>query len=211
MNSAGPANPEAILPEDGLKPGAGKRDIRPHLWVDDHGDYLYAYAFAQVRDRIIAQDLVQETLLTALKSLDAFEGRSSEKTWLTGILRNKIGDHIRSKYRGMNRLTEAGDPTDALFDETGHWKIPPAQWNTTPLDELENREFHAMLEGCLSKLKEPHRDLFVLRAQHEADTDECCKTFGLSPTNMGVILYRIRQQLRRCLEIHWLGPKGRET
>ncbi len=208
MHAASRANPEAIRPAGGQASGSDHRDLRPQRWVDDYGDYLYAYAFAQVRDRVLAQDLVQETLLTALKSLAAFEGRSSEKTWLTGILRNKIGDHIRSKYRGMNRLTEEGDAADALFDETGHWKILPARWGATPLDELESREFQAMLDGCLSKLKEPHRDLFILRTHHEAEADECCKTFGLSPTNLGVLLHRIRQQLRRCLEIHWLGQKG---
>jgi RNA polymerase sigma-70 factor (ECF subfamily) len=64
-------------------------------WVQTHGDYLFNFAIGQVRDTNIAEDLLQETFLAALKSQDNFSGRSSERTWLVGILRHKIFDHLR--------------------------------------------------------------------------------------------------------------------
>src|ERR1700759_4058835 len=74
----------------------------PERWVDDHGDCLYRYALIRVRDREVAQDLVQETLLAAIRQVDKFKGRSSERTWLCSILKNKISDRFRKLGRETN-------------------------------------------------------------------------------------------------------------
>ena len=66
--------------------------IDPHRWVDEHGDCLYRYALVRVRTPEVAEDLVQETLLVAVRSQDKFAGRSSERSWLVGILKNKKDD-----------------------------------------------------------------------------------------------------------------------
>ena len=71
----------------------------PSSWVDLHGDYLYGYAFSRILDPTIAEDMVQETFLAALKSHERFEGHSTERTWLTSILRHKVVDHIRKASR----------------------------------------------------------------------------------------------------------------
>ena len=67
----------------------------PLRWVDEHGDCLYRYALVRVRTPEVAEDLVQETLLVAVRSQDKFAGRSSQRSWLVGILKNKIVDHYR--------------------------------------------------------------------------------------------------------------------
>ena len=71
----------------------------PDRWVEDHGDCLYSYALIRVRNREVAEDLVQETLLAAMRQIDKFRGRSSERSWLCGILKNKICDHFRKLGR----------------------------------------------------------------------------------------------------------------
>jgi RNA polymerase sigma factor (sigma-70 family) len=80
----------------------GERAISPDRWVDCHGDYLYQYALARVREPAVAEDLVQETFLAALKSRDRFSGQSSERTWLVGILRHKFFDYLRRKGRSSS-------------------------------------------------------------------------------------------------------------
>ena len=65
--------------------------------MSEHADYLYAYAISRISDEEQARDLVQETFLAALEKVDKFEGKSSERTWLTAILRNKIIDVYRKK------------------------------------------------------------------------------------------------------------------
>ena len=90
---------------------ASKAD--PNRWVDEHGDCLYRYALARVRTPEVAEDLVQETLLVAVRSLEKFAGRSSERSWLVGILKNKIVDY----YRKLGRETSFTD-LEFLKDES---------------------------------------------------------------------------------------------
>jgi len=180
----------------------------PTEWVDLYGDFLFSYAFSKVRDRVIAQELVQECFLSALKSQESFLGTSSEKTWLTSILKHKIIDHIRGKYQGMNALTDSVDVTESLFDQTGHWKVPPQKWSTTPHEELEESELILQIEQCVDKLSDQHRELYSLRLENEVSTEECCNIFGVTATNLGVLLHRVRHQLRRCLEVNWFSVGG---
>ena len=71
----------------------------PDRWVDEHGDCLYRYALLRVRRAEVAEDLVQETLLAAVRTVADFAGRSSERSWLVGILKNKVCDHFRKLGR----------------------------------------------------------------------------------------------------------------
>src|SRR5215470_3247631 len=71
----------------------------PERWVEEHGDYLFKYALSRLRDPARAEDMVQETFLAALKGGKDFQGRSSEKSWLVGILKNKICDSYRKASR----------------------------------------------------------------------------------------------------------------
>jgi len=74
----------------------------PDRWVDDHGACLYGYALIRVRKREVAEDLVQETLLAAVRQVDKFSGRSAERSWLCGISKNKICDGFRKLGRETN-------------------------------------------------------------------------------------------------------------
>ena len=89
----------------------------PERWVDEHGDCLYRYALTRVRKEEIAEDLVQETLLVAVRTHERFAGRSTERSWLVGILKNKICDHFRklgreTEGRGKLEDREAGHAPD---------------------------------------------------------------------------------------------------
>ena len=71
----------------------------PERWVEEYGDYLFKYAVSRLRDPAKAEDMVQEAFLAALKGAKGFQGRSAEKSWLVGILKNKICDHFRKASR----------------------------------------------------------------------------------------------------------------
>src|SRR5689334_7004783 len=98
--------------------------------------YLFRVAHLQLRDRDAADDVVQETLLAALSG--GFSGRSSLRTWLTGILKHKIVDAIRRRQRDPLPLAELasgdadddGDDFDALFTAEGAWAEAPRQWSS---------------------------------------------------------------------------------
>lgn len=73
--------------------------LDPDTWVDNYADSLFSYAFFRVQNRSLAEELVQETFVAALVAKDKFKGNSSEKTWFFAILKNKIIDQLRRKYR----------------------------------------------------------------------------------------------------------------
>ena len=95
-----PTTTKAVLPENpSVIQEPPERFLDPDHWVDAYGDYLYRCALQKVRDPAIAEDLVQETFLAALKSQKSFQGKASEKNWLVGILKNKVMDFWRKKSR----------------------------------------------------------------------------------------------------------------
>ncbi len=92
------------------------KTTQPDTWIARFGDYLYSIALFKTNKVEIAQDLVQDTFLSALKANDHFEGRSSEKTWLTSILNNKIIDYYRKESKSGS-MTEYLNDTDESFRE----------------------------------------------------------------------------------------------
>ena len=170
--------------------------------------YLLRYAMLQLRDQDLAEDVVQETLLAALEGRARFSGKSSHKTWLTGILKHKIIDLIRRKSREQP-LTSADDKSeadaiDAMFKENGHWQQFPADWGN-PEKSLEDRNFWAVFELCSQLMPARIARVFMMREVMELSTEEICKELAITPTNLWVMLHRARLSLRECLEIKWFG------
>lgn len=177
-----------------------------HDWLNQHGDFLYRFALARLRDPHLAEDVVQETFLAAIKSPD-FAGQSAPRTWLTGILKHKIIDVMRKNIREVvasDLMTDADANMDEFFDETGHWEEKPLAWDM-PENALEQQQFLGVLQTCMDKLPAKLAQLFLMRDVHETDNEEICKELNISATNAWVMLYRARMGLRKCLEINWLG------
>ena len=179
----------------------------PEKWVDLYGDYLYRYALYRVYEATVAEDLVQETFLAALRSLKNFQYRSSIKTWLTGILKHKIIDHFRKKAKEqpMDDIESNINNLDNLFTKNGQWKIKPADWNANPQKRYDQKEFIKILQKCLSELPVRQASAFILREIVGENTKEICKILDISTTNSWVLLHRARMYLRRCLEINWFN------
>ena len=184
----------------------------PSTWVDEHGTPLYRYALLRVQDAQVAEELVQETLLGALRARESFAGRSSVRTWLFGILKHKVIDHFRSvsRERSVADVELLGASSEEPFDERGAWTSRPSKWATNPVLLFEQREFWAVLQRCLNEL--PHRlhRAFTLRELDGLSTEEICNILQVTPTNIGVMLHRARMRLRTCLEANWFDPETGE-
>jgi RNA polymerase sigma-70 factor (ECF subfamily) len=183
----------------------------PATWVDAHGDRLFRYALSRIRDERAAEDLIQETFVTALKARDKFLGNSSELTWMIGILRNKIFEHLRRQAKESPLIAEDDENReDAGFDATGHWKAAsaPADWGGEPHRTAEGAEFSAALRNCLDALTPNVARAFVLREMEGVEHLECAKTMGVPPGRLAVLLYRARMRLRRCLERGYFAPEA---
>jgi len=184
--------------------------LNSDLWVDQYGDMLYRYTLVRVKDPDAAEEIVQVTLLAALQAQHSFQGRSSEKSWLFGILKHKILDHFRDlkTQRTYEVTTEDGpDPLENAYLSDGHWANIPKNWDTDPLKAAENLELVEALSRCLDKLSDKLRNIFVLKEVQGLASDEICKEMKIQPTNLWVILHRARNQLRKCLETNYWDTK----
>ncbi len=175
-----------------------------------HGDYLYRLAYLQLRNKEAAQDIVQETFLAALNTKENFEGRSSIKTWLVAIMRNKVADYRRRAYKENVAdipAEEFGKDTEH-FNFLGLWRQTVTRWDSCPEKMLDQKHFAGILSNCLNKLPHRFRDVIIARATSEKKTEEICKNLGITPTNLGAIIYRARMQLRDCLNTNWFNFKS---
>lgn len=181
--------------------------------IEGERGYLLRYARLQLRNPAQAEDAVQETLLAAIEGAARFSGKSSLRTWLTGILKHKIIDQLRRSAREQP-FTAADDDRgeaeaiDALFAGDGHWREMPADWGD-PDAALENSRFRAALELCLQRLPERTARVFAMREVMEMPTGEICQELQITATHCWVMLHRARLTLRECLEMTWFDPPRR--
>ena len=174
--------------------------------MDQYGNYLYSFALYRVQNETIAQDLVQDTLTAALKSKDNFKGKSSEKTWLTGILKHKILDYLRNKYR--EPVFEETRPETAknenILSSKGQWVTSSVKWKSNPENLLEQKDFMDVVKTCLIELPDRPAQALSLREIEGYSTKKICKILNITPTNCWVILHRARSLMKKCIEIKWL-------
>jgi RNA polymerase sigma-70 factor (ECF subfamily) len=189
----------------------------PERWVDEYGDYLFKYALVRLRDQTKAEDMVQETFLAALKGGDNFAGRSAEKSWLAGILKNKICDYYRkaSRETSFTDLEFYSDEESDRFISDGLFKggwihesgrdLGPLEWSSDPGASLDRQAFWKTFHECSSKLPKTIAAVFTLREVDGVESKEICNLLNVSESNLWVILHRARMALRRCLETNWFG------
>ena len=203
--------------ESAPSPTSGKVSD-PERWVEEHGDYLFKYALSRLRDTAQAEDLVQEAFLAALKGAAGFQGRSAERSWLVGILKNKIYDHFRRASRETSfadmefysdeerdRFISDGPFKDGWIHEAG-----PQEWSD-PGASLDNEAFWKAYRDCSNKLPKNVRTVFHLREVDDVESKDICAMLNITDNNLWVMLHRARMALRRCLESNWFEKqKGAE-
>ena len=175
----------------------------------------------RLRDSNAAEDAVQETLLSALEAHDRYQGSSSERTWLVGILKHKIMDHYRRIGRSREVFAEDlkednFNPFEASGEWVGHWRadMAPSEWHLDAAGTLEKKEFWVTLNRCLSELPERMALVFTMREIDGLSTAEICDALQLSESNLWVLLHRARMRLRHSLEAEWVRgepPQAKRT
>ncbi len=183
----------------------------PDEWVDRHGDLLLQFAFARLGRLDAAEDAVQESLLAAWRARSSFDGRSSLRTWLVGILRRKIADHFRRVGRQVEAMAVMhAESEPPMFTSQGQWNAAVAPWTQSPDQLAENAEFWKIFEQCLDGLPAHFAQAFHLRELGQSTIEEICRLIDVTPQNLAVRLHRARALLRRCLEKKWFAPDDGE-
>src|SRR5213076_84934 len=182
-------------------------------WVDDHGECLYRYALVRVHKPEVAEDLVQETFLAGVRGYEKFGARSSERSWLVGILKNKIVDHFRKLGRetSFTDMQFLSNEYSEKFVSVGFWdhEKGPHEWRPEADEVIHRTEFWQVMRDCLTKLPQKVRDVFTMREMDDVPSKEICAILSITDSNLWVMLHRARMALRECLEMNWFDkPAG---
>ena len=173
-----------------------------------HGP-MFRLAMNYVGDRGVAEDVVQEAWLTCLRSLDRFEGRSSFKTWLFGILVNVARARRRKESRILpfTSFFHRGDsdsrrPTvdRSRFGSDDMWSNGPHSWDNVPESRVLGAETLQHVRSAIDTLSPKQREVILLRDVAGFDGGEVCALLGISPANERVRLHRARAAVRQQLE-----------
>jgi len=173
-----------------------------------HGPMM-RLAMTYLHDRGAAEDAVQETWLTCLRTLDRFEGRSSLKTWIFGILLNVARARRRKESRIMPFTSlfrrDDGDARVATVDPRrfgadGMWSTPPDSWSNVPESRLLDRETINHVKAAIERLPAKQREVVILRDVAGFEADEVCSLLSISAANQRVRLHRGRASVRKTLE-----------
>lgn len=168
--------------------------------VREHARSLYRLARAMGVAAADAEDVVQEVFVRFLEGLDRFAGRAQVRTWLCGILRNRLHEYWRER-RTAPALDEGYDP-EARFDARGGWRRPPADLQRL----LESAEAATAIRGCMSDLEPRQREIFALREVEQLKVHEIGALLKITANHCGVLLHRARLRMRDCLERAGWGP-----
>ena len=168
--------------------------------VRENTEALYNAARGMGFGETDAEELAQDSFVAFLDALDRFEGRSTVRTFLFGILYNKASAFRRRRLKESPE-EEVDARFDARFDASGLWT--PAL--KTPDEEALDRELREHLADCAEGLTEAQRLAFHLKEVEGAANEDVCNVLGVSATNLRVILFRARNKLRDCLELRWKG------
>ena len=157
--------------------------------VFSHRDYLVRYARRKLHDPALAEDVVHDVFEAVLRGRASFAGRSALRSWLVGILKNKLVDLIRdrSRYQAMAFESDEGSEGDEWHSVECPGALP---------DELaEQRERLSIVMARIAQLPEGLRDVMERRVLNEESTEEVCEGLGITQESLFVRLHRARKRL----------------
>ncbi len=174
---------------------------------------MVKFARLQIQDNQLAEDAVQEAMISAYQHMDKFRRKAAIKTWIFSILKNKLIDLLRKKKRltVASQLEEGKGANgealiEKLFNENGHWHKHemPEKWNH-PDNGIESEHFWRVFDACLNGLPARYGRLFMMREFLELDSNEIIDNEEITISHLNVTLYRARLRLRECLENNWFS------
>jgi RNA polymerase sigma-70 factor (ECF subfamily) len=142
-----------------------------------------------------ADELVQKTWLTFFENLHRFERKSHIKTYLFGILYMTAKNLKRANQKQFKM-----DLIDSIIDQDF---APQGEWIQKPVDPhkfAERLQDAKNIKDCLDDIPLNYRMAFTLKEIEECSTSEICKILEVTDTNLGVLLFRAKNKLRKCLE-----------
>ena len=179
--------------------------------VNQHHGALIRTAMGYVANREVAEEVVQDTWIAVIENLHRFEGRSSLRTWIFGILIHKAKDRgVREKRHTTFSAFEFDDGSEEAVDPcrfqqfvewTDHWAFPSQLWDDqTPEKLLASQQAVNAMNTAIGALSVSLKKVLILRDVEGVDTKEACTLLQISETNLYVRLHRARERVRALVE-----------
>lgn len=187
--------------------------------VNQHHSALIRMAMGYVADREVAEEVVQDTWMAVIESLSRFEGRSSLRTWICGILIHKAKDRgVREKrHTTFSAFEFCDDDNDEAVDPSrfrqtgewaGHWAFPPQPWDDqTPETLLASKQAVDCMQRAIEALPATLKEVLILRDVEGVEAKEVCEMLNITETNLYVRLHRARERVRAAVETYLEGRK----
>jgi RNA polymerase sigma-70 factor (ECF subfamily) len=206
---------------EGPDPAAAESALLERLRAGDEGAFealvaslygtMLTVARTYVKDRAVAEEVVQETWLGVIKGLGRFEGRSSLKTWILSILVNQAKTRGTREARTVPFAALAPQDDAPAVDPgrfrgpheqyPGGWRVFPADWKAA--DQLaQDRETIRVAMRAIAELPLTQQTVIRMRDVEGYSSAEVCATLDVSEGNQRVLLHRARSQVRSALERH---------
>jgi RNA polymerase sigma-70 factor (ECF subfamily) len=162
--------------------------------------------------RAVAEEIVQETWLHVVRSLDSFEARSSLRTWIYAILGNCARRRAEQEQRLVPLSELAADEAsgddigvsrDRFFDSgrwAGMWSTAVSRWDGLPEERLVSSELRTTLLEAIAALPPVQRAVITLRDIEGWAPEEVCEYLGLTNGNQRILLHRARAAVRSAIE-----------
>lgn len=188
--------------------------------VTRHHSALSRMAMGYVADREVAEEVVQDTWMGVIEGLGRFEGRSSLRTWIFGIMIHKAKDRgVREKrhttFSSFESVDDGGHETvdPSRFHQSGewagHWAFPPQPWDDqTPEKLLASQQAVNAMNRAIDALPRTLKDVLILRDVEGVDAKEVCDMLKITETNLYVRLHRARERVRQAVETYLEGRQS---
>ncbi len=171
---------------------------------------MLRFAKPHLQPKEEAEDAVQDVVLVLLEHPEKLEQIQDIKRYLFGILKNKITDRLRQKYRTSAReiQLEVDDLDQILFNDKGSWvkELVPARWSSVE-EQLTSEAFFIVVDACVNDLPPKIARVFSMKELLECDTQEICEVLNLSQSDYWQCMSRARKKLQVCLNIRWFEGK----
>jgi RNA polymerase sigma-70 factor (ECF subfamily) len=187
--------------------------------VARHHASMVRVSLLYVSSRAVAEEVVQDTWLSVLRSIDRFEGRSSLRTWIFTILGNAARKRAVREGRStpFSSLGDAADfenpDADRFFSSThprwaGAWSTVVDTWDAIPEEQLLGREALAIVDAAIESLPPNQQTVMRLRDVEGWTAQDVCNVLGITDSNQRVLLHRARVQVRKSVESYFAGGNG---
>ncbi len=185
--------------------------------VKKHHAALIRMAMGHVADREAAEEVVQDTWMAVIGGLDRFEGRSSLRTWIFGIVIHKAKDRgVREKrHLTFSDFESSDDDQEEAVDPSrfhqsgewaGQWAFPPQPWDDqTPEKLLASQQAVHAMNRAIEALPQIQKDVLILRDVEGLEAKEVCELLKITETNLYVRLHRARERVRGAVEQYLNG------